>query len=508
MSSRVSNSIKNASTSLAVRFLTLIIGFFSRTFFIKYFGEVCLGLNGLFSTILSLLSLAELGIGEAITFYLYKPIAEHNNERVRILIRFYKIAYRIIGCIIIICGIGIIPMLDKLVNFDVDIPYNIYAVFLLYLFNTAITYLFFSYPQSILGANQKQYIISIVSIIFTVITFGIDIIVMVITKNFVLYLILRLLIQCVQNFTIFLIAKRRYPYISERSTDKIKSTEIKEMAKDVYGIFLIRISAKMFESTDNLFISRYLGTILVGYNSNYLMLYNASISVINSLIYSAGASVGDYNATHKKSDVINLFYKIDAMNFVFSFVFSMIIMLLANPFIALVWGKNFLFSAEIVALMSINFYIVSSLNTVFMFRQSLGIFRKNKYNQLIAAACNLILDFLLVKEFGILGLYLATAISEFTFAFYPFIISLFKFGFKINSKQYMCMVLGRMVFVAFVGVVSTITFKQIPYTIVGFLQLCFCTSLIIIIACFVIYCFDKNVRSVVRNGIVILRKGR
>lgn len=506
VNSRTNNSIKNAVTAVLVRVLMLFIGFFSRTFFIKYLGEDCLGLNGLFTTILSLLSLAELGISEAITFYLYKPIAEKDDERLRALIQFYKKIYRIIGCVILISGIALTPLLPKIVNFNMDIQYNIYIVYFLYLSNSAITYLFFSYPQSVLNANQKQYIISVISIVFSGLTFVFDLVAMILVQNFIAYLVFRLVLQLIQNIIIYIIAKKKYPYITECSKQGISKNEFRNMIKDVYGIFIIRISAKLFDSTDNIFISKFLGTILVGYNSNYLMFYNASISIVNSIIYSVGASVGDYNATHNKEDTLKLFYRIDALNFIFTFLFTIGFLSMVNPFISKVWGENFLFSSGTVILMCTNYYIVSSLNTVFMFRQSLGVFRKNKYNQLVAAIINIILDFLLIRDFGILGLYLATVLSEILFAFFPFITSLFKVGFKCKSSGYIISILIRMAFTIMVGVIICMFLSSIPDTWFGIFLRLIWTIFMISTAYLILYFIDFNIKEAVRTGVKYIRK--
>ena len=197
--SRTKNSVLTIVSSGIRQALTLIMTFVSRTIFIKVLGAEFLGLNGLFTNILSILALSELGIGSAISFYLYRPIAEKNIDRIKSLMIFYKKCYRIVGLIIILLGSMIMPILPKVVNFNQAVPVNLYLVYFLYLLNTASSYLFFAYKQALVIANQEQYKIEKINIYFTFINCFVDIMVLVIFKDYYAYLIFKFLLVLLKN---------------------------------------------------------------------------------------------------------------------------------------------------------------------------------------------------------------------------------------------------------------------------------------------------------------------
>lgn len=489
---RTINSIKNMYSGLILRLGTLSLNFLSRHIFIKVLGESCLGLNGLFTTILSLFSLAELGIGEAITFYLYKPIAEKDQEKLKQLISFYKLCYRIIGLVTLTVGIALMPFLDKLVNLENTIGYNYYLIYVLYLANTVITYLFFSYAQTVLNANQEQYLINRNSTLFLVLIFIGDLLSLSITNNYIVYLSVRLILQVVQNLRLYLIARKRYSYIYLHPQNKLDRISIKGMFKDVYHVFIVKLSSRLIDSTDNIFISVFLGTVKVGYNTNYLLFSNAALSIVNTIIYSFSAGIGDLVATESKERRLDTFKKIDCINFCVSLFCSICLFSFLNPFITMLWGENFVFSLPTVALFCFNFYIVTSLNTIFMFRQGMGLFRYYAYNTLFAAILNITLDFLFVERMGITGLYLATVISNLIFGVWPFIKNVFDMGFGISAKQYITKTIMRYLYIIGCFYVIYFVSRNLATTILGFVIRVCITVFFIAIAIAIVAIVDRD----------------
>lgn len=463
--SRLKNTAKNASAGLRFTLVSTLLSFASRTVFIKVLGEACLGLNGLFTAILSLFSLAELGIGQAITFYLYKPIAEQDQHRLSQLVKFYKFCYRIIGVAIAILGVAIIPWLPRIIDLSVSVGFNITHLYLLYLANTVMTYLFFSYPQTVLAANQKQYIVTNCGAVFSLISFTLECLVLVFTKNYIYYLYTKLMVGLTQNCVIAIIAFKKYPYLRTRKAENIKLSEIRVMFKDVYSIFIVKLSSKLFTATDNLFISVMFGTILVGYNSNYVMIINAVSGVAYTIINACSGSVGNLIASASKETVVSRFELIDFVNFCVSAFCGICLFELLNPFISLVWGKGMTFSLFAVVLICINFYIVASLNVVFIFRQGMGLFRYYAYNQLIAALVNIVLNVLLGSLIGIEGLFMATVIANVGFAVVPFVKNLFNVGFEMSSKMQIRRMVARTAYVIAVAFGLHLLCNHMPDTI-------------------------------------------
>ena len=476
--SRLENSAGIIASGLFLRMMTLGLSFLSRTFFIRCLGDDCLGLNGLFTTILTMFSLVELGIGQAITFYMYKPIAEENTRRLTVLVKFYKLCYRIIGITIAVLGCALIPVLPRIINLEADVPYNIPLLYVLYVANTAVTYLFFSYPRTVLTAYQEGALVNKVDSAFALVSVVLEILLLVLTKNFYAYLLVRLAISIVKNLVLGIIATKKHPYIREKTTEKISRSEIKEMFKDIYGLFVVRLSAQMIDSTDNLFISAMIGTVLAGYNSNYMMMINAIYGIVSTIIYSCGASLGNLCATESKERAENVFSTLNFINFWISCFCTTCLFQLMNPFITLVWGAHYTFDLFTVALMCGNFYIVSSMYTVFSFRQSLGLFRECIYYQFAGAIVNIILDFILIRFMGIAGLFAATVIVNVFIVCFPYSNNLYKVGFRMNSRTMLLKMAGGYVVCAGICAVNTLICSQIPVTIPGFILQCVISVLV------------------------------
>lgn len=504
--SRIVNSTKNITSGLLSRLFTLLIQFGSRTIFIYVLGEECLGLNGLFTSLLSLVSLAELGIGQAITFYMYKPIAEQNITRLSQLVKFYKLCYRIIGISIGVIGLAVVPLLPHLIDFEKSVGYNTTLLYLIYLANTAITYLFFSYPQTVLAANQKQYIVTNCSLIFSLISFAAESIVLFLTRNYVAYLCVKMILGVVMNCCIAIIAFAKYPYLKTRHVESIRWSEVKEMFKDIYAIFVVKLSAQLFTSTDNIFISAMFGTVLVGYNSNYVMIISAITGIVSTCIYSCTGSVGNLVASCPRDVVHSRFKFMDYVNFCISGFCAVCLFSLLNPFISLVWGSEMLFSPFAVAMMCLNFYIVSSLSTLFLFREGMGLFQYHVYNQLIAAGANIALNIILGKLIGIEGIFVATVVANCCFAVIPFVKNLFSVGFSMSHKQYVWNMLLRLLLVVGIAAVVNLVCSKIPDTFGGFVFRCMIVASVSGLGILLTGIKNNQLRTIVSYAQTILKR--
>ena len=243
--SRTKNSMLTMGLGGIRQGLTVVLTFLSRTVFINILGAEILGVSGLFTNILSLLALSELGIGTAITFYLYKPVAEHDVERINQLMLFYKKCYKIVGGAILVVGMAVIPFLDKIINFDQAIDVNIYWVYAIYVFNIASTYLFWGYKQSIFFANQQQYKIEKTNIFFAIFNCLAEILTLVITGDFYLYLIAQLLVTLVKNYAIGKKADKEYPYLKNKVEKKIEKEEVKKLFTDIYQVAIFKLGSQL-----------------------------------------------------------------------------------------------------------------------------------------------------------------------------------------------------------------------------------------------------------------------
>lgn len=435
--SRTQNSILIILSGMLQQIIILFSAFISRTVLIKTLGVNYLGINGLLTNVLEIFSLAELGIGVAITFYLYKPIAEKNIERIKVLMSFYKTCYRIIGIAILLIGLCLVPFLNKIINFHTNVNVNLYIVYILYLLNSVITYLFFSYKFTIIAAYQKGYVVNIVNMIFAIISCICESAVLILFKAFILSLIVKLALAVMKNFVTSIAADRLFPYLKDKKCGRIDKAEVKHIFKDVYSIFVFRISSTLFSSTDNIVISVMIGTVYVGFNSNYTMIVTAVTNFMRTIVNSFTAGIGNINASENIDKRISTFRNLDFINFWLVSFCSVCLFQLLNPFITLWVGSKYLFSTITVFFIVLNFFIALLLNIVFIFRETMGLFQYGRYRQLIGGIVNIILDIFFGKLYGIAGIFAATAISGLAITVFPFPKIVFKYGFhKSPNSQY------------------------------------------------------------------------
>lgn len=460
--SRTSNSYKTMISGIYMQVFTILLSFLTRTVFIKVLGAEYLGINGLFSNLLSVISLAELGVGTAITFYLYKPIANNDKEKMKSLINFYKIAYTIIGIAILCIGLSVIPFLNRLIKPSSELNINYTLVYFLFLLDPVASYLFYAYKSTIIAANQKTYVLNRINISVSVCKSLILILVLAIFRNYILTLILNILATLIRNILVSIKAGKLYPFINDKSYLKLNWVEIRSIMKDVYSIFIVRISSTLFQSTDNIVISIMIGTIYVGIYSNYLLLIGTIVGILTIIRGSITASVGNINAIESVETKYKMFRNLDFFNFYLSSICAICFYHLLNPFILLWIGKEYVFNQTIVGVIVANFLTVSLLSIVFLFRETLGLFRYGKYRQLVGGILNIFLDIFLARQLGVLGVLLATLFSSLLVTIFPFPKIVYKYGFNKPYKEYIYRYLGYCAFT-----IISIILVSIPISVIS-----------------------------------------
>lgn len=422
--SRKKNATLSALMSSFRQVSSIVFQFASRTVFIYVLGKDYLGLNGLFTNILTLLALSELGIGVAISFYLYKPLAIDDKERVKVLMNFYKRCYNIVGLVIFGMGCSILPFLNLLVNFDQPLPDNLYLIYLLFLLQSACTYFFFAYKQSLIIADQKLYKVESINILFIFLGCIVDVVVLLIFRSFLIYLFFRVGIVILMNYCISLKVDKEYPYIKEPCSTKLTSTEVKNFFKDVYSVSIFRIGSVFFNSLSNFIISIMIGTAVVGIYSNYTLITSQITAVFMIFITSVTASVGNVLVKESKEKQIKIFDKLRTYCFLLTGLFSICIFQLSNSFINIWLGeldKSYIFPQVVVFFISIDFYINSYCQIHNTFRQTSGNFQIGEYLQIIGGLVNIALAIPLCKQYGVTGVCAAQVISKMLVTNIPFL---------------------------------------------------------------------------------------
>lgn len=434
--SRTQNSILNIITGLGGYVINTILGFVCRMVFIRCLTAEYLGISGLFTNILTMLSLAELGIGNAIVFALYKPLAENDEEKIASLMQFYAKAYKIIGIVVGIFGLCMIPFLGFVIKDPPNIKENLYVIYLIYLFNTSSSY-FFSYKSSLIMADQQNYIVTGLNYVITIIQSILQMIYLFVTKEYMGYLIIQTIGTLMFNFIISYIADKKYPYIKEKNIKPLNKEERKGLTSNIKALTIWKLSGLLVNNTDNIIITYFSGLATVGISSNYTLLSTTLNSLLNQIFNGITASVGNYNAIESKEKKLEMFNFINMLNFWLFGWATVGIVVLSSDIVKLCFGEGYVLPFNIPWIIGLNFYMVGMQNAVWTYKNTMGLFKQGRYLLIITAILNLFFSILLGNKLGLFGILLATAISRlFTNTWYdPYAV--FKYGLKQNPIIYL-----------------------------------------------------------------------
>ncbi len=433
--SRSEYSLINILTGFGGYFINTVMGYICRIVFVRCLSAEYLGVNGLFTNILTMLSLAELGIGGAIGFALYKPLAEDDKEKIASLMHLYGKAYKIIGFVVALVGLLMMPFLNVIITKQPNIKENLYVIYLVYLFNTASTY-FFSYRSALLTAAQRNYIVLGINYAVTIMQSIIQIPILLITHNYMAYLMIQTVGVFVNNIVVSWWAKKDYPYIVKLNVKPLNKAEKKILFINVKALTINKISTILVNNTDNIVLTYFSGLVSVGVVSNYVILMNTLTSLTSQLFNSLTASVGNLNAIESDEKKYSFFKTLNLSNF-WVFGWGAIgIAFVTSDIVELCFGREYVLGISIPLILAINFYIVGMQNAVYAYKNTMGLFRYGQYLLLFTAAINLILDIILGRRMGILGIYLATAIARITTNTWYEPYAVFRYGLKVNPLHY------------------------------------------------------------------------
>ncbi len=403
--------VKNTAVSIVMQIVRNLLGFVSRTIFINILDAEYLGVNGLFSDILSMLSFAELGIGNAMTFSLYKPLADKNIEKIKSLMKLYATCYKCIGVVIAILGVCIVPFLNKIVGDVSYVKEDIVLLYLLFLLNSVLSY-FFVYKKSLIIADQKNYIVEIYKEAFYALQVVVQSVFLVISKQFIAYLIIVVLFTFLNNYFMARKANKLYPYIASGTATKLEKHELKTIVKNVKALIVYKIGHILIDSTDSIFISMFINVITVGLYSNYKMVLNIFKTIGNTINGSVVASIGNLNATaveEKKYSVFCEMFYLDVWFYGFTAVGLCVFL---KEFISLWLGSGYTLGIDSVIAICVLYYISNLHYPCYAYRVTSGLFVFSKYIPLIAAVINIVLDIVFGMHFGLTGILLASIISR------------------------------------------------------------------------------------------------
>ena len=415
------------------KMITLICPFIIRTIMIYKLGNEYLGLNGLFTSILQVLSLAELGFGDAIVFSMYKPIIENDNKMLSALLNLYKKVYRIIGMVILCVGLLILPFITKFVKGGYPSEVNIYVLYCIYLFNTVISYFLFAYKESLLKAHQRNDVNSRILSGCNIVMYVLQIIVLLLFSNYYLYIVIMPVTTIVLNCVRSLFVKKMYPQIV--CEGHIEKDAVIGLSKRIIGLTLNKLAQVCRNSFDSIIISSFLGLVILSRYQNYYYIISALTVMVSIITTAVGAGIGNSIA----AETVEKNYS-DYKEFLFIYnwiaCFCTVCMLcLYQPFIELWVGKSNVLPLSTVILCCIYFYTMKLGDIAAVYRQAAGIWWEDKFRPIVESVVNLAVNIVLVKYIGVDGVLVSTIISIVCINIPWATYVLFKVYFKMSIKE-------------------------------------------------------------------------
>lgn len=432
---RTKNATRNIIFGVILKAYQIIVPFLMRTAMIYLMGVQYLGLNSLFTSILQVLNLAELGVGSAMIYSMYKPIAEDDNTTICALMKLYRVYYRVIGLVIAVVGCALTPFIPKLISGDVPSEINIYILYLLNLGATVLSYWLYAYKNSILQAHQRTDIVSKVTLVTSTIQYLLQVLVLWLFKDYYLYVIVMLATQAVTNIVTAIVADKLYPEF--KPNGNIPKEEVKQINQRIRDLFTAKLGTVVIGSADTIVISAFLGLTTLAVYQNYYFIMNAICGFIAVIFSAITAGIGNSLVTETPEKNYNDFEK-------FTFIICFILCIccccfagLYQPFMKLWVGEKLMLDFSFVIMFCILFYCLELAMVWATVKDAAGLWHSDRFRPLVGTAVNLILNIVLVKIIGLYGIILSTVISYILISMPWLIHNLFKYLYKGSIKAYL-----------------------------------------------------------------------
>lgn len=440
--SKLQQSTRNVVVNVATKMIMMLLPFAIRSVMIYTLGNLYLGLDSLFSSVLSVLSLSELGFSAAVVYAMYKPVAQNDDKKVRALLTFYRKVYRIVGCVILGLGLLLLPNIKLFIAKDSVYPQdiNIYVVYLVMLVNTSLSYFLFAYKSAILVATMRNDLVALLDLLRSLLAHGLQILALVAMRSYYLYILALPAVTVVNNLIRSYVVDKRFPQY--KGKEVLPKAEQKDIMTRVGALIGNRIGGVVFTSVDSIVISTFLGLDILGRYGNYYTLFNAVYAVFSTAYTAIQSTVGNRLVTCSREENYGLFRKLFAGNAVLTCFSACCFVFLYQPFMRLWVGESNLLGIEIPVLLALYYFVKSTRRICFMFKEAAGMWRETWLMPYISVAANLIVNVILVKLIGLPGV-LISSILALVAVEIPWETGVFfKKYFQIGVSRYMADVLG------------------------------------------------------------------
>ena len=465
---RTKNATRNIIYGVILKIYQLLGPFILRTIFIYTLGMEYLGLNSLFTSILSVLNLAELGVGSALVFSMYKPIAENDTEKICALMNLYKLYYRFIGLVILVIGLILVPFIPNLISGSVPEDVNIYVLYLMNLCATVLSYWMFAYKTCLFGAHQRNDVTSKVSMISSTLQYIVQAVLLVIIPNYYLYLFITIATQIFNNIYAAYKCNKMYPNYKARG--KLPKDEVKTINGKVRDLFTAKLGSVVIDSADTIVISSFLGLTTLAIYNNYFYIMSSVFGFITIIFSACMAGVGNSLLVETGEKNYNDLKKFLYIICWIASVCTCCLLVLYQPFMGIWVGKKSMLSFKLVICICVYFFIRNINTLINMYKDAAGMWHEDKWRPLVVALSNLGLNVIMVQYIGLFGILLSTIITM-AFIGMPWLIyNLFTVIFKRNALEFVFKMLfyGIITF-AMCIITYTICSQIITTGIVGFI---------------------------------------
>ncbi len=461
---RKKNATRNIIFGTCLKLYQIVVPFLMRTIMIYFMGVQYLGLNSLFTSVLQVLNLAELGVGSAMVYSMYKPVAEHDNNTICALMGLYRKYYRIIGMVVLAAGCVIIPFVPHLIKSDVPEGINIYVLYVMNLLATVFTYWLYAYKNSILQAYQRNDIVSKVTIITDTIKYILQIFTIVFLKNYYMYVLVLILLQIASNIITAAVVTRMYP--EYRCKGSLPKEEVAQINSRIRDLFTSKIGAVIVNSADTVVISAFLGLTVLAIYQNYFFIISSVIAFIAVVFNSCTAGIGNSIIVETKEKNYNDFKKFTFLIAWIAGFCTVCIVCLMQPFMN-IWmngNEKLMLGMSEVVCFCIYFFVYEIQQLLLTYKDAAGMWHEDKYRPLVTALTNLALNIIMVQFFGLYGVLLSTVISIIFIGMPWLFYNLFTVLFKRNAAKYVIRVVYYTVITIVISIITYSVCSLVPFT--------------------------------------------
>ena len=434
---RTEKATKNILWSVIGKIVTTISTFLVRTIFILFLDKALLGVNGLYTEILGLLSFAELGFGSAMSFSLYKPVAEENKEKIYVLLKYFETVYRIIAGTVLVAGVALIPFLQNIINGAENITlWELRLYYVLFLANSVSSY-FLAYKTAYVNAIQKSYIITNYDTLLKIITSVLQIAALLIFRSYLAYLLIQIAASIASKFLLSAYLNKRFSIFGYQTDSVISKQEKQTILTEVKSLIVHQFASVAIYSTDNIIMSatKQIGIVVVGLVSNYTLIIESVTNFARLIFYNISHSFGNLAATEEKKQVRNVFNQLELMGFLIYGFMVICFIVLIPPFITLWIGSEYLIDRASFTLIILNSYLAGQSTVYQTVRITQGEFFRDKWLSFLQSLINLVVSIAAASRYGLIGIYIGTVVSRIFFVVgRPFLT--YRFIFEDSVWEY------------------------------------------------------------------------